>query len=66
MTHLNSERNRYLLEEELLGEGAYGKVRKATCLTTGKLYACKAVQATNDDTDIGLVSCSYAQCLVPA
>ena len=60
MTYLSSERNRYRLEETLLGEGGYGKVRKATCLATGEVYACKAVQATKDDFNPGLVSCFFA------
>ena len=59
MTYLSSRLNSYRLEETLLGEGGFGKVRKATCLATGKVYACKAVQKTQDNFNPGLVSVTY-------
>lgn len=36
----------YTLDEELLGEGTFGKVRKATRDDTWDVYACKTVEAT--------------------
>ena len=49
MAYLNTERHQYMLEEALIGKGQYGSVRKATCLATGSVYACKAVKATGED-----------------
>ena len=48
MTYLKSERHQYWLEETLLGKGQFGKVRKATCLTTGDNFACKTVEAVGE------------------
>lgn len=52
--------NSYQLSENVLGAGGFGKVRKATCLATGEVYACKEIQKTEEDLNPGLVSCCVA------
>lgn len=44
--HLRSSRYEYKLEANVLGQGSYGQVRKATCLATQEVYACKTIKAT--------------------
>ena len=46
MTYLQGEQYSYKLEVAAVGHGSYGQVRKATCLETQDIYACKTVMAT--------------------
>lgn len=40
---------RYTLSQEVLGEGAYGQVKVATCDDSGSLFACKTIQKASPE-----------------
>ena len=40
----------YLVQKDVLAEGAYGSVRVAKCSTTGEVYACKALLDKSTDS----------------